>query len=89
MKFIHHDLGHVPCGATVVARLKGNAANVQLVDQPNLARYRSGTSYRSVGGHFTRSPATLTVPSAGHWHAVIDLGGRRGSVKASVSVINP
>lgn len=58
-----------------------------LVDPVNLGRYKSGRRFEYFGGHFTRSPARITVPRAGHWHVVVDLGGAAGRVEASVNVL--
>jgi hypothetical protein len=87
MNYLYYDLGTVHAGATVIAHLKGTAANVQLLDTANLQRYRGGQQFSFYGGHFTRSPARIGVPSTGHWHVVIDLGGYDGQVNASVQVL--
>lgn len=87
MKFIHADLGTVPAGSVVVAHLKGTEASVLLLDPINFARYRRRESYRYHGGHFRRSPAQIAVPTTGHWHAVVDLGGAAGRVAASIRVV--
>lgn len=87
MQFLHTDLGTTTAGDVVVVHLEGTEANVLLLDSVNLARYRHGDSYRYHGGHFTASPARIGVPSTGHWHVVVDLGGFGGSIRASVSVI--
>ncbi|GAB2590568.1 DUF1883 domain-containing protein [Spirosoma areae] len=86
MKFTHHDLGNVSQGQTVVVTLSGNAANVQLLDDLNFRHYRAGQRYSYRGGHVTRSPFRLSIPSTGHWYVVVDLGGRAGSVGSSVRV---
>ena len=87
MKFTHYDLNHRNGGKTVVVTLKGNAANVLLMDSDNFRRYQSGQDYRYHGGHYTRSPARISIPHAGNWHVVIDLGGHVGQVKTSVQVL--
>jgi hypothetical protein len=60
-----------------------------LVDPVNLGRYERDQGFEYFGGHFTRSPARIAVPRAGHWHVVIDLGGADGWVGASVNVLAP
>lgn len=87
MKFLHHDLGVLDAGSVVIAELSGTEANVLLLDDANLNRYQRRDRYRYLGGHFTRSPARIPVPTTGHWHVVIDLGGYAGHLNASVRVI--
>ena len=81
------DLGMISAGAVVEVSLTGTAANVMLLDSSNFASYKSGRSFRYVGGHFRSSPIRLTSPSPGHWHVVIDYGGSAGSGKASVRLL--
>ena len=87
MKFQHFDLGSRTAGETVQINLSGNAANVQLMDSSNFQSYRSGRSYRCIGGHVKRSPVRFTIPHSGHWHVAIDLGGFVGSVRSSVEIL--
>lgn len=87
MEFTHYDLGVLSGGEIVVVNLEGTAANVRLMDNANFSSYRTGHQHRYFGGHATRSPMRLQVPSAGHWHVAIDLGGYRGSVRSSVQVL--
>ena len=47
MRFIHHDLGNQDGGNMVLVTLKGNAANVRLMDQSNFSNYRAGRRHRS------------------------------------------
>jgi hypothetical protein len=89
MNFTEYDLGQLSGGEIVEVSLSGTEANVQLVDDTDLSNYRSGSSYHYFGGHYTRSPARIPVPRAGHWHVVVDLGGRVGTVRTSVRVIRP
>ncbi len=87
MKFLHSDLGHCRGGEIVEVALRGNAANVFLVDSSNFQSYKSGRRYSYYGGHATRSPIHLTVPRAGRWFAVVDLGGYAGRVNASIRTL--
>lgn len=87
MNFLQSDLGYLDAGAQVDVALRGTEANVMLVDPVNLDRYKSGVRFEYFGGHFTRSPARIAVPRAGHWHVVVDLGGSAGRVEASVNVL--
>jgi Domain of unknown function (DUF1883) len=86
MQFVHNDLGLLNGGELVEVTLS-NQANVKLMDGSNFASYRQGGQHRYFGGHATRSPIRLQVPSAGHWHVAVDLGGYGGSVRAGVRVI--
>lgn len=65
-----------------------HAANVRLMDSTNFQRYRRGDTHRYHGGYATQSPVRLSVPHAGSWHVVVDLGGQDGRVRASVSVLS-
>lgn len=67
--------------------LSGTAANVRLVDASNLGRLKRGQQHRYTGGHYTRSPVRMPIPSNGQWHVVIDHGGNRGSTRAAVRVL--
>jgi len=87
VNFLYFDVGACVRGAVVRVALSGSAANVMLVDDLNLSRYRSGRSFEYFGGHATRSPVLLTVPRDGHWTVVIDLGGGSGHVNAQVSLV--
>jgi hypothetical protein len=87
MKFLHYDLGVQDAGSVVVTELSGTEANVLLLDDDNLRRYRRRDRCRYFGGHFTSSPARIQVPAFGRWHVVVDLGGYAGHVNASVHVI--
>ena len=64
------------------------AVNVLLMDSDNYDDYRHGRTYRYDGGHSTKSPVSLTIPKAGHWHVVVDLGGGAGEVRASARLLS-
>ena len=87
MRFIHHDLGNLDGGNVVLVTLKGNAANVRLMDNSNFSSYRAGRRHRFYGGHATRSPVRLQVPHTSHWHVAVDLGGLGGQVRSGVQVL--
>jgi uncharacterized protein DUF1883/TIR domain-containing protein len=87
MEYLHIDLKQQKRGAIVRVWLKGNAANVQLMDSSNLSAYKGGRRFRYRGGHYTRSPVDLAIPHSGHWHVVVDLGGYPGRVGASAEVL--
>lgn len=85
MNFLNYEVQTQP-GDVIEVTLSGNAANVFLMDEPNFRSYRSGKQFQHFGGYFHRSPVLLKAPAAGHWHIVVDLGGRAGRVNAAVKV---
>ena len=87
MQFIKHDLGHRTGGEIVEVILKGNAANVRLMDSSNFHSYRSGRRHRYFGGHAKKSPVRLQIPNAGHWYVTVDMGGYAGRVESSVRML--
>ena len=87
MQFIKHDLGHRAGGEIVEVILKGNAANVRLLDSSNFQSYRSGRRHRYFGGHARKSPVRLQIPNAGHWYVTVDMGGYAGRVESSVRML--
>jgi hypothetical protein len=87
MNFQKYDLGQLRGGEIVEITLKGNAANVKLMDSSNFSNYKSGRKHTYYGGHVTRSPHKIPVPRSGHWYVTIDLGGYQGTVRSSVRVL--
>lgn len=87
--FTVHDLGPQPKGATAHVELKGNAANVRLLDSSNYSKYKRGKDARGVGGLAKRSPVSLAIPRSGHWYVVVDLIGLGGKVSSAVQVEAP
>ncbi|WP_448983009.1 DUF1883 domain-containing protein [Olsenella uli] len=85
-KFTKYDLGNLKKGQVVVVTLKGNAANVRLMDSTNFNSYRNGRKHRYYGGLAKQSPVRLAVPHSGHWYVTVDMNGLRGSVRTSVNV---
>ncbi|MFC6094551.1 DUF1883 domain-containing protein [Saccharothrix lopnurensis] len=73
-----------PAGAVARVHLDGPAASVRLVDGPNYARMMRGGRYAYVGGWATESPFELTVPWAGRWRVVGDLGSASGHLDLRV-----
>ena len=86
MDYLHTDLGSRKKGEIVVVTLKGDSMNVRLLDSTNLSLYKRGKKHRYYGGHVNKSPFRVPIPRHGHWHMVIDRGGLRGRVRASVRV---
>lgn len=87
MKFQSYDLGQLNGGEIVEVTLSGNAANVKLMNSSNFSSYKSGRRHTYYGGHVTRSPYRVSVPSSGRWYLAIDLGGYSGNVRSSVRVL--
>ena len=86
MRYRYYDLHHQQAGTTVTARLEGSVCNLILLDAVNFKRYRAGQPFLYTGGRQWQSPVSLEVPEDGHWYAVVDLGGYKGRVKATVEV---
>ena len=87
MKFVKHDLGSRSGGEIVEVILKGNAANVRLMDSSNFQYFRSGRRHQYIGGHAKRSPLRLQIPRPGHWYVTVDMGGYAGRVESSVRML--
>jgi hypothetical protein len=86
MRFLHYRFA-TGSGDVIETVLTGNAANVRIMDDLNFQNYQTEKPYRFYGGHFTRSPAVITVP-AGTWNVVVDLEGTAGgTVNAAVRVL--
>ena len=87
MNYTYYDLGNLRGGETVEVTLSGTEANVCLMDSSNFSSYKAGRQHRYYGGHATRSPVRIPVPSSGHWYVTIDLGGYVGEVRSGVRVL--
>ena len=87
LKFQQWDLGQRHSGELVEVQIKGNAANVRLMDSANLQKFRKGQQHRYYGGLVKRSPWRVKIPRSGHWYVTVDLVGLKGRVSASVSVL--
>jgi len=87
MNFQHYDIGRLNGGETVEVTLSGTEANVKLLDDGNFRSYERGQAHRYFGGHYKRTPVLLRVPTTGHWHVAVDLGGFAGTVNTGVRVI--
>ncbi|GGO42392.1 DUF1883 domain-containing protein [Streptomyces lasiicapitis] len=88
MDYFYKDLGNLKRGSTVIVTLR-NQANVQVMTRSEYSKYKSGKSYRYLGGRVARSPHQITIPSNGQWVVAIDLGGYSGRISASVQVQPP
>ena len=75
MKYTVYQLGNLSRGNIVEVTLRGNAANVLLLDTSNYNNYKNGRRYRYYGGYVKISPYRVVVPNDGRWFIVINLGG--------------
>ncbi len=87
MKYTVYNLGNLEKGNIVEVTLKGNAANVLLLNSSNYNNYKNGRRYKYYGGYVKSSPYRIVVPSNGIWFVVINLGGYGGQVRSAVRVL--
>lgn len=85
MKFLHYDL-NLSSDECVEVTLN-RQVNVKLLDDANFSKYKRGEKHTFFSGLAKISPLKLKPPHAGIWHLVVDLGGHRGTVEASVRTI--
>lgn len=62
MKYTVYQLGNLSRGNIVEVTLRGNAANVLLLDTSNYNNYKNGRRYRYYGGYVKSSPYRVVVP---------------------------
>jgi hypothetical protein len=86
MNYSVYDFKQLKRGDIIEVTLSGGA-NVLLLDSSNYSRFRSGQRHQYLGGLARQSPTHLTVPRNGHWYVVIHMGGLRGSIRHSASVL--
>lgn len=87
MNFTKYDLGNLKKGQIVEVTLKGNAANVRLMNSSNFQNYKNGRRHSYHGGLVKRSPFNIGVPSSGRWYLTIDMQGLRGRTSSSINVL--
>ncbi|WP_321281390.1 DUF1883 domain-containing protein [Marinifilum fragile] len=87
MQFQKYNLGHLKGGEVVEVTLKGNAANIKLMNSSNFQSYRAGRRHTYYGGYVRKSPYRVKVPNSGTWYLTVDLGGYSGKVSSSVKVL--
>lgn len=61
---------------TVKVDLK-HAADVFLVDSTNFRKYQSGQGFKYFGGHYTRTPVTISVQGSGRWYLIVNNNGEQ------------
>jgi hypothetical protein len=84
----HLDFEFVGNLGTIAEVTLDRAANVLLMDPANYNAYQQGQAYQYYGGYATVSPYRIVVPAPGIWHAVVDLGGGPGEVRASLRLVS-
>lgn len=87
MQFPYHDLGSRSAGEIIEVTLR-SAANVRLMDNSDFQSYRSGRQHRYIGGYVTQSPYRMSIPYAGNWYVVLDLGGRAGTINYGIRILS-
>ena len=85
MKFLKYEVDVGPNDFIEITLDK--QANVKVMDSSNFNYYRRGRKHRYYGGLAKKRPVHIKPPHQGRWNVVIDLGGRAGSVRASVKVL--
>lgn len=53
-----------------------HAADVFLVDSTNYQHYKSGRKFKYFGGHYTKTPVTISVNGVGRWYLIVRGGGQ-------------
>ncbi len=87
-----HDLGQLQPDQVVVVSLRGNAANVRLLDSTGLSNFKRGKVPRIYGGGLVKkSPYRMVIPRSGRWYVTVDLMGMKPNarVQSAVSVEPP
>ncbi|MBI9102899.1 MAG: DUF1883 domain-containing protein [Spirochaetales bacterium] len=86
MQFIHYEL---KAGIDKIIQVTiDSEADVKLMDTFNFTKYKKGRTPDYQGGTYPASTIEFRVDKTDTWHVVIDLGGKKGEVKASVKLIN-
>lgn len=87
MQFHYRDLGHRSRGEIVEVVLKGDAANIRLMDSANLSKFKRNGTGKDYGGFAKKSPVRIPIPHSGHWYVTLDFGGYKGSTTWGVNVL--
>lgn len=53
-----------------------NAADVFLVDSTNYSSFKAGRKFKYFGGHYDRTPVTITVNGSGKWYLIVRGSGK-------------
>lgn len=83
----HYGLPTAKSGDIVRVEISADA-NILLVDEEALGKYRHHQPFHYVGGGYAAGAHNIGVPHDGHWHLVIDLGGRPGDLQHTAQVLH-
>lgn len=79
------DIKGARAGAVAVVSLSGVESDVLLMTPSDASAYLRGQRVHYRGGHYTSSPARISIPHAGDWRVlVVPRGGR---VHATLQVV--
>lgn len=85
MNYLHYE---VHAGPQHIIKVRiDRPANVRLLDTLHFQKYRLGKSFEGAGGETDPPGREFRVQHRDTWHIVIDLGGKKGTVKAQVDVL--
>ena len=87
MDELHYQIVTGP-GDRIRVYLRGNAANVLVMEDADYVNYRQGRAYNYYGGYYTKSPVIIKPRVYGPLNVVINLGGFAGTVNAVVQIIH-
>lgn len=62
-------------GTLSVEVVLSHAADVFLVDSINFNKYKSGSTFKYFGGHYTKTPVRINVSGIGRWYLIVRGGG--------------
>ena len=85
MDFIHAEQ-HLNAGDEVVVN-STHQCNISLTTDAEFWNYKSGRQFRYHGGFFRMFPASVVVPTSGHWNVTLDLGGGAANISYSINYI--
>jgi len=83
MSFIHAR-EYLQKGDAVIVN-SSHQCNICLTTDSEFGNYRSGTTFRYNGGHYSRFPVRLIVPHTDDWNVTLDLGGGPGNLRYSIN----
>ena len=87
MNYYHYPLDPHEQGKTVEFTIEDNSCKVMILDDLNLARYKSGNKYEFIGTKVNHSSERIIIPDNRRWHAIIDFGVDKKTSRVSVKVI--
>lgn len=82
-----HSAEFLSTGEGFRVHLNQFSARTMLMDDVNFENYRNGRRFTAYGGWAAVSPVSLLAPYPGHWHVVLDLDGRCGTIQHRMEVI--